>query len=291
MVIVSWRVIRLLSMCIIALALVLIGATVQNVTYQVELYNAYLPIVERPFYLGQGVSVHFEYFDCAGLQSLDASWYHNWYPDPDVCPDVNVIAVIGRASLVDRLVPDHVLFVAGQNEPDVPTQDNETPEEGAITYHQIEIDNPDKLLGSPAPSQNDPTWLPSFRGASIARYGKPPRVDVIMLHCYGTSEFCIEYITSQYYLIDLFGARGIVVSEFAYPTCWEGEDATIREMQELVAFFRSQPEILGWSWFIDTMTGSESWWNYPECRTQLRDFDTGQLTRIGEAYRALMEMD
>jgi len=253
----------------------------------------YLPSVQVEHAMRHGVGVHREYFDCAGLQALGVDAVLNWQYPP-YCPGVQAIGMQwGKEATVKA--PDYVSIVLGFNAPDMDDQADMTSRAGAIKWHDdVERVHADRLLGSPVPSQLGIDWLLRWRDEYLSLYGKAPRVDYVTLMCYGTcgentsgAMDCQKYIREQYYLIELFGARGIIVSECGYPTCWENEQATINEMQELTRFFASEREVVAWFWFIDTMRGTEPWWDAPDCKTQLRDFDTGGLTALGVAYRSL----
>jgi len=281
---------RVLSTVLLFCALfVILG--VQNSAQ--DTHAAYLPLLEVEQVLRHGVGVHREYWDCAGLQALGVTAALNW-TYPPYCPGVQAIGMQWGKEAV-RPAPEHITIILGYNEPDSPKQADMRERAGAIKWHdEVEVVHADKLLGSPATTQDGIGWLLRWRDEYVALYGHGPRVDYVVLHCYGTcgdegngARDCRQYVQDQYYLIELFGARGIIVAEFAYPTCWEGEQRTIDEMRELVRFFAGEREVVAWFWFIDRMTGNEAWWWDPDCRTQLRDFDTGELTALGEAYRSL----
>ena len=249
-------------------------------------------VASHPVTLGHGVGVHREYWDCDGLQRLGVESVMNWQYPP-VCPGVQAVGM--QWGMEETLpAPDHIDVIFGFNEADVPGQADMLERAGAIKWHDdVEVVHSTKLLASPATTPEGIGWLLRWRDEYIGLYGRPPRVDYVALHCYGTcgddgdARDCCQYVRDQFYLIELFGARGIIVAEFGYPTCWEGEARTIEEMGELVEFFSSAPEIHGWFWFIDTMLGTESWWPWADCKLQLRDFYTGELTALGLAYRDL----
>ena len=281
----------------LALLLLLIPASSGIMEEQNRTFVPYIAS-SRLTTLGHGVSVHREYWDCTGLQRLGVKSVINWQYPP-YCPGVQAVGM--QWGMEETLpAPDYIDVILGFNEPDVPGQSDMQERQGAVKWHDDEeVVHSLKLLGSPATTPEGIGWLTRWRDEYVGLYGKSPRVDYVVLHCYGTcgddgdARDCCQYIRDQIYLIDLFGARGIIMAEFGYPTCWEGEARTIEEMEELVHFFTETEEVVGWFWFIDTMKcdGSEKWWPWTDCKLQLRDFDTGELTALGVAYRDLSPID
>jgi hypothetical protein len=196
----------------------------------------------------------------------------------------------GRAQMSAQVAND-VEWVMGFNEPELSTQSNITPTLGAELWRQMEQDYPDKRLVSPSASLS---WLSQWWNAYVGMYGQAPRVDAVGSHCYGAWSAataiskCQSDADQTVAWTQAHGVGEVWVTEFAHLPCWEGgEVGSIEFMQAMVAYYRQQPTITRWAWFQNAYHGTEPWSFGPDCNTSLVDIDTGQLTPMGEAYKAL----
>jgi hypothetical protein len=184
-------------------------------------------------------------------------------------------------------------WVMGCNECDNPLQGNITPTLYAEIWHTMEMDYPDKRLVSASASLE---WLTAWYDSYISRYGEPPRVDAVAHHCYGAynAEWSIAKCkASARDTIAWAVGRGIAevwVTEFAHLPCWIGEADSIKFMQAMVTYYRKTPTITRWAWFQNSYRSDEPWAFGTDCNTSLVDIDTGELTTLGSAYKALMEV-
>jgi hypothetical protein len=122
--------------------------------------------------------------------------------------------------------------------------------------------------------------------AYVAHYGQPPRVEVMAVHCYGSSaNTCIGALTDN---IAWAKARGlkILVTEWGIPPPWAGNSLlAMQEADRLLHWMQGQPEIVGEAFFAARIRGDEPWSFKPPV-TSLVDPATGAPTLWGRWYAA-----
>ena len=125
-------------------------------------------------------------------------------------------------------------------------------------------------------------WLREFWGIYGAEYGFPPRLDAVGCHCYGVvnTEFslwkCRRYIDDFVAFAREHGIPEVWVTEFAY--------CSPEFLVKMRAYYEAIPEVKRIAWFQVTYEGSEPWAPWLGCNSSLADYETGELTELGNAY-------
>jgi len=259
-------------------------------------YDLYLPLTVSPIRLGQGVTLtHTDQFDsCQDAGQLSVAWAYDWSATPPQCPNQVALPMIWRWRDVGRCPvvgqgPLILLF----NEPDRPDQANLPPEFAAeMTRHLTETCFPTRRFATPAVLATDNysglAWLDAWWNAHVARYGAPPRTEIVAFHCFSwsTADVCVARLEAAIQWSRAHQLRGVLITEFAVLPCVIGDARAIAEAEALTYWMATQPEILGWAWTSTRIQGEESWWFKPaeRCNTGLFDFTTGALTPYGRWY-------
>jgi len=131
-----------------------------------------------------------------------------------------------------------------------------------------------------------------FYAAYIAEYGEEPKLDAIAMHCYdswaiGTGK-CQQRAADFMAWAQERDIGEVWVTEFGRQTCYPGgTQAAIEFMHEMVRYFNREPTITRYAWFQLSYRcdGSEPWAFPPGCDTSLVNWETGELTALGEVYR------
>lgn len=207
------------------------------------------------------------------------SWGYDWSSNPPKCT-IETIPMIWGAN-IPTAVGGNSRWVMGFNEPDLPSQSNISPTDAVVLWEQVEQNFPDKLLVSPAPSDQHPEWLVNFRNAYIQKNNRPPRLDALAIHCYFFTAVECESLVQKYEgYAQSWGIGQIWVSEFSFMTqnirtqdqAWEQDSIFIQWMdnERLVgryAFFASriwetEPWAFpaGWNTSLLNMDGSLTFW-------------------------------
>ncbi len=244
---------------------------------------------------------------CADLETLDASWYLNWRPEPDAtCGGVDerfFVPRIGNANSMQRLSSAIANaqasgWLIGFNEPNLSTHANMTPVEGAVLWKQIEdaaVPAGIKLV-SPAPNQFAPgkvdphgnQWLWAMVDEYQARYNKKPHFDAIGWNIYGctNSSQCHSIDGMKNYLIQRrqeAQARGynLPIWVLEYGGCQTKDSAASDQamMHAITAWFNETDWIARYAWFSNRKT--TAYQGDHDCI--LIDNDT--LTELGQTYR------
>jgi len=249
-------------------------------------YRFYMPIAKIPApRKGMGLS----YGVCSDAIAMGTRWQYGWTARPTACNYTEDVPMIWGYSQMGATVTGDSPYLMGFNEPDRPGQANLTPGKAAELWHMLEAEHPDRLLVSPAPSHLHPEWLALFRGAYIGRYGTPPRLDVLAIHCYGTLAGCQPVIQQVINYAQAWNiAGGVWVTEFAVLPCWYSDPAdAVAEEQRLIEWMESQASITRYAHFAARIRGDEWWGPVPECNTALFDWGTYTPTIYGEMYREM----
>jgi hypothetical protein len=186
-------------------------------------------------------------------------------------------------------------YFFGFNEPDLGRfggGDPVTPQEAAEIWPRVVAANQGKLAVSPAPSHLHPEWLAQFYQAHQARWGYPPKLDVLAIHCYGVADFCIGIVSRTIGYAEQWNIPQVWVTEFAFSGAWQNKyppNATWQsEAQRFIGWMDDQPRIgryYWWAMMYDT-DDPQQWWNYG-WKTQLYDWNTGALNERGIFYQSL----
>ena len=151
-------------------------------------------------------------------QNAGASWCYAWMPSGECGhADIEFVAMIWG-----RVIPQTIgaSTILGANEPDLESQANIAPVDYVEIWREIEARFAGKKLIAPAPSQQDLTWLVRFRDAYVARYGQPPRLDALALHCYVShAAHCQVYVEWMIARAAEWGISEVWLTEFGIWKC------------------------------------------------------------------------
>jgi hypothetical protein len=221
------------------------------------------------------------YGNAIDATNAGASWCFNWSINGD-CGDAEFVPMAWCG--VPSALPSETETLLTANEPDRDDQCNQSPEVYAETYRAIEEKFPNVNLVAPSISQLGFEWLEQFRAAYITRYGNPPRMDALAIHCYATiAQGCIDITERAIMLADAFDIESVWVTEIALLACADGIDF-LNEARTLLEWLEDNPRVARYAWFAARIRGNE-WWSMPsQCIAPLFDFETGRHTAIGELY-------
>lgn len=209
---------------------------------------------------------------------VGASWLYNWSVNPPIIsPNIESIPMIWDEHYIHGPIGGNSSYLMGFNEPDYPGQAELTPEEAAPLWREIEALYPDKKLVSPAPSQLDIEWLVRFRVVYRNLYGENPRLDVLAAHCYESFSYCQSHLLWYENM-----AR-----QWNIPEVWVTEFNSVRrpasEMQQLVEWMESEPEITRYAFFTNSTPNTYNC--FPHITT-LFDVE-GNLNQVGLWYKQI----
>ncbi|CAG0933649.1 hypothetical protein TFLX_03155 [Thermoflexales bacterium] len=230
-------------------------------------------------------------FDVEKMLALGVRCTYVYSPGVGDIPGVEYAGMVRYPDLIT--VTGTVPYFFGFNEPDLysPTT-GVTPQQAAEIWPRVISANPGKRAISPAPSHLHPEWLEQFYAAHQMRWGYPPKLDVLAIHCYGGSEFCKVIVTQVIGYAAQWHVNEVWVTEFAFTNVWQSSypaGATWRsEAQSFVDWMNAQPVITRFYWWA-MMYDSEDqnqWWNY-HWYTQLYDWFTGELNERGQFYQSV----
>jgi hypothetical protein len=203
------------------------------------------------------------------LDGVGANWYYTWTS----CNVPNCVPMSwGGEDL--NLPLDYSGYILLFNEPDRPEQSNITPENGVAIYKQFKLKYPYAkwVVGNVWYAQ----WLYTFRDLCAA----DPECEVPTIWGLHAYVGYIEYLPKiTKYLEDAHNNLGGIfwITEFA------GVFGDIRIDEGLVRFFESHNWIERWAYFTNRAQETETW--YPSgWDVQLYDWNTGELTKIGNWY-------
>ncbi len=221
---------------------------------------------------------------CGPCASLQCYWCYSWSPLPSVSPGIEHVPMIRDADdLAVSELGGNSDWLMGFNEPDLSGQANLSPGQAALLWREIEAKWPDRKLVAPAPSHLHPEWLVQWWIAYQDRYGQPPRVDALALHCYHrTAADCIRLAREYEGLAEVWGVKEGWVTEFAFTVVvpnWK------TQVSEFVTYLEQSPFWTRYAPFVSRETCDNEFW---DCATAGDPslFDRfGQLTEVGRAYQ------
>jgi hypothetical protein len=247
------------------------------------------------YHFGRGAAV--TYAGLAGCQDaaqIGARWLYDWSAFPPTCPGVLSLPLVWdrNPDACPRLGPGAPILL--WNEPSNAwawgAGNTISPAEAiTLTHNLTEICYPGRTFATPAEFNGQSVadgvpWLTAWWDGYVARYGTPPRVGIVALHCYaGTAQTCIDSLSRNLAWAQARGLR-VLVTEWAIVPPWAG--GTLRAMWEadiLLHWLQAQPEIAGEAWFASRITGAETW-SFKPPLTNLLDFTTGETTTWGRWY-------
>ena len=256
-------------------------------------YQLFIPAVTRqPTSLKRGLATHHPEV-AADVGLLGVTWRYNWLADIPTAPGVESVPMVYSAKVLVQLltgarrIGGDSSYLMGFNEPDRSAQANLTPAEAVAPWLLLERIYPDRLLVSPAPSHLHPEWLAEFRTVFTKAVGRPPRFDVLAVHCYFANDAsgCRAVIEQAAgYARDWNIEGGVWVTEFGPVCSAEGFDTTMAESEasEFVQWLEAHPQVTRYAWFPARLDGSEYW--HPNLRDWAVLVDGEGLTRWGQVY-------
>jgi len=214
------------------------------------------------------------YFVPEDLITLGVSWYYTWNVyQPNMPPG---FVPMSRNGEDPNLPLDYSGYVLLFNEPNniEPYGHPITPENGAQIYIGFVEKYPKAkwVVGNVSVWSWD--WLADFRD-NCGNYKLP---DAWGIHAY--IEMFIDLTTTKMLLNAAHNNLGgkFWITEFADTT------GNVKNDDRLTDYFYNTSWIERWSYFTNRATGSESWYPKYWNKVQLFDFETNELTAIGEWY-------
>lgn len=256
-------------------------------------YEMFFPIISRGYrapHPGKGVRGG---ANCTQLEQLKVNWVAGWSPSIGTCPGIESIPAIWGPGDIGKQLGGNSNKCFTFNEPNCEYQCNLSPLEAVFYFHALlleysEVDfwvSPSILVYWDDHAEDGVAWLQEFQTLYIQEYGEPPPFGALAVDCYGPTEECIAAISEVIQLADDWNIEEVWVIEYGYLPCWEGGmDAAVEFMHDMNQWFATQPIIKGYSWFMTSYTGHETWSPSPECNTSLINWETGLLTPLGEEY-------
>lgn len=255
------------------------------------LYSLYVPAVVNdrlPSKKCVGLSSGFD-----AQQMLDLGTDCTYAYSPGVS-DVDQIEMLGMVQYPDAItVTGSALYFLGFNEPDLGRFGGGppvTPQMAAEVWPRVVAANPDKCAISPAPSHLHADWLDQFYAAHVARWGYPPALCALAIHCYQSADYCINIVSQVIDYARAWNVPQVWVTEFAFSEDWQGAypiGATWQsEAQKFIDWLDEQSIVTRYYWWAMLYDSDDpaQWWNYG-WHTQLYDWHTGEINERGEFYR------
>ena len=216
---------------------------------------------------------------CAAAQALGLKWLHGWQHDPLVCPGVESVPQVSALWQIGLPLGGNSQYVLFLNEPEEPLQSNvPDPLEAAAGLGEMLTAYPDRTIVLPSAS----LWYLSqmwdagdFPADRVAANG----------HCYGWGYLETALTKCKDEADDLRewaierGITEVWFNEFGYDPEWQGMDASVAFMVEMVAYYQATG-VTRWAWFQTNATQGR--WTSGEMGLWIDG-----LTPLGRAYAAL----
>lgn len=239
------------------------------------------------------------------LDQLGDVWYYDYHYRPPNAGDHPRLFMVRWEDQGDALAQvlreNRGAWWAVGNEPNDPNQDDRTPEEYAVFYHDFwhwakGIDKGCRITPAGI-ADADWRWADDFREAYRAAYGDYPPVDGWNIHNYllettispyNVDEFKRRILAFRHWMMQIGeDDKPLFLTEFGvlYGTgCCERPvdppELTIAFMHETVTWLATTDHVQYWAWFIAN--------NAREFNGGLFD-ENGQITAYGEMYRQLLD--
>jgi len=263
------RIIVALVVAVIFYILLQFGRTGERDVFQSPAYKQYLPVVSSGAGGFKGVGV--EYGNAPRIDIVNASWWHNWFPDDGMGCLPGFIPTIGRDFLVgvEPCTGGGWLFTF--NEPDQPSQADLAPGYVALGWPCLQKRYENYKLIAPTVSQGWYGWIDEF-------YEKLPegsRIDALSFNCYLGLDGCKRAATEFIKRAREWGIDTVFLKE-----------TNFQDVNDLVEF-------MNWaSGYRELMVGyfiqeSENDSDILYSRALMRD---GTLTEYGVAYKNIPEV-
>jgi hypothetical protein len=228
-------------------------------------------------------------YDTAKMLELGARCTYVYGSKPADFSNVG-IEVLGMVYPDAITVTGSAPYFMGYNEPDLGL--GITPQMAAEMWPQIIAANPGKMAVSPGVSEIHPEWLDQFYQAHLSRWGYPPKLDALAIHCYKNAEVCIRIVSQVIGYAERWGVPQVWVTEFAFSDVWQinyPAGATWQsEARRFIDWMDAQPRITRYYWWALAYDSDEpkQWWNYGWF-TQLYDWHAGGLNERGRFYQSI----
>jgi hypothetical protein len=202
---------------------------------------------------------------------INVDWWYNWGPCPDAPLGCVPMSWAGTDPNLDANYSSYVLLF---NEPDRPDQSNILPEIAIVMYKELKAKYP--LAKWVVGNTFYPNWLYTFKDLCAAD------PDCIMpeywgLHAYmGGAEYLPMMRTELTKAHNILGGK-IWITEYASVT------GDITADEGLRMFFKANKWIERWAYFTNRAQGTE-WWYPTGWDVVLKEWETGNLTRIGDWF-------
>jgi hypothetical protein len=277
---------RKLGFCLLlAILLIVITIAARAPVRAQDPHKVYFPVaLQSPSKVGVGWTYYPDF--CEEAMATGIHFAFNWNSQPgtasmqghapgDVCPYAAFYPMIyrwnGQGACPD--IYQQSPYVLISNEPD--GVGNQTEQEFSDAVWATAACYPSKrlVIGNVA-------WDLGYLQRAYAIRGWPSQVRAIGMHCYETTQQCIDRANAFISQANAWGVK-VWVTEYGYPHGTMDDRA--QQMTDLTTWFMAQPAIEKVFPFQLWMQDTEPWaWGEPWSTKLLND--DGSLTPIGQAY-------
>lgn len=257
-----------------------------------EVYQTLVPFYANDYHVpaqGKGVVAG---RPCDEITNLNVWWRYAYTPAVGDCPGVEDVPMFSQPHVLDRYEAGEIRLISdsdwimGLNEPDneswvAPWGTYVSPEDAVPIWERMEALFPDYKLVAPSTTPWGKKWIVEFRNAYVAKNDLPPRFDALACHCYIDAAYCKNEAKWWIDLANEWDVPEVWVTEFAAWATTSNPAPGLNYMNEMIGFYRSEPTITRWSWFI----ARDANWEKASYYLTLYWSDTRELTPLGEAYR------
>lgn len=217
---------------------------------------------------------------CDELQNVNAGWMYNWGTHPTICNGVESVPMLWGVSNVGQPVGGNSEWLMLFNEPLY--QGGRTMQEVVVATYQASQLYTQRLV---SPSFADTRNLSKWRDEYRQLYGTDPPVDAVAVHCYAwdgqSVNAAVSFCKGQVRKAAKLNLGPVWVTEWA----WIGEQDRKAEQYigRMLKWLGRERKVSRHAYFELSYSGDEPW--ALPYNTSLTDWQTGQLTNLGVAFR------
>jgi hypothetical protein len=259
----------------------------------------YVPIVVKPLptptplpslVRGVGCITQVDYA-CEDVVTSGAEWMHDWSMNPKDC-GVPVVCQAWGLGWENRTPDPRCSLVLLWNEPSIAAQADISAQTGAGRWLLVEQRRNEWGVEISTPCDYE-EWLTEWANEFRADHGRWPTFDRVCIHSYPAAFIAADAAmdtmsavnSARAWSLSHGGDGRVVLHEFGVWPAW-GEGVT-EEYMRLVVPMLDDADVM-YAWFAlsgvgDYMTDGSPYAPYYD--TSLVDFETGELTSLGEAYK------
>jgi len=234
--------------------------------------------------VGSTYAAHAGYEQQAALVKVGAGWWYNW----TYKPGGNGTPMIWGPQYLGKPLDGDTSWLMFYNEPEHPKQGYCVPEQGAADWAQLPALYPGRRYVSPG--CYDLTWLERW----LPLVERMP--DALAAHCY-VNRNCKDAMRGHFeravQIAEQYGIPEVWATEWSYVgEVYDPPDEAAAFIRDMLAWFERQPRLTRQAYFQLSHAGDGSeWWWRANWDTSLVDFDTGEITALGQAFAGVEYAD